>query len=560
MKTLFILLLMTINPASSLFSQLKFDEKQPVFTRADTLRGMLRPERTSYDVTHYFLDVEIIPDSQFIQGSNTITFKVVDETSRIQIDLFDNMKIDKIEFEKKPLAYTREFGAVFISFPKPLKKNSVQKITVYFSGKPIVAKNPPWDGGFIWKKDEKGLPWVAVACQGTGASLWWPNKDHQADEPDSMMISVTVPAGLMDISNGALRKMAVLKDGRSRWDWAVTYPINNYNVTVNVGNFAKFSETYGDKDPLKLDYYVMPSDLEKAKEQFKQVKPMMMVFEKYFGPYPFKRDGYKLVESPHLGMEHQSAVAYGNKFQQGYRGTASSPEGLLFDFIIIHESAHEWWGNNVTSKDIADMWIHEGFGAYSEAVYVEGLYGYEAGQRYLKGKKQDVRGDRPIIGVYNVNQEGSGDMYPKGALMLNTLRHAIGNDSTWWSIVKGIQETYKYQTIHTDTIVNFVNRKTGSNYAYLFDQYLKYPKIPELDLFITVKGESVKMNYRWIADVADFRMPARIKTKNGWETVTPTTAWQSMSLDGSDPEEIKADDNKFYIRVNKRVMYVEEKK
>lgn len=560
MKKFSVLPVILILQVSSIFAQLKFDEKQPQFTRADTLRGMLRPERTSYDVTHYHLDVEIIPDSQFIKGSTTITFKVVDETSRIQVDLFDNMQIDKIEFDKKPLAFTREFNAVFISFSKPLKKNSVQKIAIYFSGKPIVAKHPPWDGGFIWTKDEKGLPWIAVACQGTGASLWWPNKDHQADEPDSMMISVTVPAELMNISNGRLRKMAVLKDRRLRWDWAVTYPINNYNVTVNVGNFAHFSETHGDKDPLKLDYYVMPADLEKAKEQFKQVKPMMTVFEKYFGPYPFKRDGYKLVESPHLGMEHQSAVAYGNKFKQGYLGTASSPEGLLFDFIIIHETAHEWWGNNVTSKDIADMWIHEGFGAYSEAVYVEGLYGYEASQRYLIGKKQDVHNDRPIIGTYNVNTEGSGDMYPKGALMLNTLRHAISNDSLWWAIVRGIQESYRYQSIHTDTIVNFVNRKTGSNFSYLFDQYLKYPKIPELDLFVTVKGASVKLSYRWITDVTDFRMPARIKTKNGWETIMPTTAWQSMSLDGTTPDDITADDDKFYIRVTKRVLYVEEKK
>lgn len=560
MRNLPFFLAMFILQVSSLFSQLKFDEKQPAFSRADTLRGMLRAERTSYDVTHYHLDVEIVPDSQFIKGSTTITFKVTDETARIQVDLFDNMQIDKIEFDKKPLTFTRECNAVFISFPKPLKKNSTQKIVVYFSGKPIVAKNPPWDGGFIWTKDEKGLPWVAVACQGTGASLWWPNKDHQADEPDSMMISVTVPAGLMDISNGRLRKMAVLKDGRSRWDWAVTYPINNYNVTVNVGNFAHSNETYGDKNPLKLDYYVMPSDLEKAKEQFKQVKPMMGLFEKYFGPYPFKRDGYKLVESPHLGMEHQSAVAYGNKFQQGYKGTASSLEGLLFDFIIIHETAHEWWGNSVTSKDIADMWIHEGFGAYSEAVYIEGLYGYESGQRYLVGKKQDVRGDRPILGVYGMNTEGSGDMYPKGALMLNTLRHAINNDSLWFSILRGIHETYKYQTIHTDSIVNFVNRKTGTNFSYLFDQYLKYPKIPELDLYIIVKGASVKLSYRWIADVADFRLPAKIKTKNGWEMIVPTTAWQSMQLDGTDLQELTADDNKFYIRVNKRVMYMEEKK
>ena len=549
------LLFFLVFAAGNLLAQLGDDKVH--FTEADSLRGSLRPERTSFDVLHYHLDITVDPDKQFVSGTNTMTFRVVEPTSRIQVDLFENMALEKILYKNKPLKFERKFGAVFIEFPSPLKTASTEKVVLYFSGNPIVAVRPPWDGGFIWTKDKEGNPWVAVACQGTGASLWWPNKDHQADEVDSMLISVTVPKGLMNVSNGRFRGSKTFKDGSSRWDWGVTYPINNYNVTVNIGKFAHFSDMYND---LSLDYYVMPEDLDKAKEQFKQVKPMMECFEKRFGPYPFKHDGYKLVQSPHLGMEHQSAVAYGNKYLNGYLGSWSSPEGILFDFIIIHESAHEWWGNSVTSKDLADMWIHEGFGAYAEAVYVECQWGYEAGQRYQNGKKQDVRFDKPIIGPYDVNQEGSGDMYAKGSFMLNTLRHAIGNDQLWFDILKGIHETYKYKTIHTDTIVNFVNRKTGKDWTSFFDQYLKHIDIPTLNLTIIRKGKETKLFYKWQADVENFDMPVRISTKPGtFQTILPTTKSQTLVLGDVNPEDIEADESGFFIHVKKRMMYQDEK-
>lgn len=540
-------------PLTAAFSQLK--DLQTKFTRTDTLRGMLTPLRTCYDVTHYNLDVKIDPATQSISGSNTITFKTVTDFTQLQVDLFDNLMIDKIEWKGKTLSFTRELNAVFVTFPETVKKNSVQSIKISYNGKPTVAKYPPWDGGFIWATDATGKPWVAVACQGFGASSWWPNKDHQSDEPDSMMISITVPKGLTDISNGRLRKVTELKDW-TRYDWAVTYPINNYNVTFNVGEFAHFSDKHGD---LALDYYVMPENEKKAREQFKQVHGMMDCFEKYFGPYPFKRDGYKLVESPHLGMEHQSAVAYGNKFLNGYKGYGSSPEGIKFDFIIIHESAHEWWGNSVTSKDLADMWIHESFGAYAEAVYAECMWGNDAGQRYVNGKKQDVKFDAPIIGTYNVNSEGSGDMYPKGALMLNTLRHVVNNDSTWWAIVRGIATTFQYKTITTEDIVAYVNQQSKMDLTYIFDQYLRHAPIPTLVITLMRKGNQNSMSYQWKADVADFHMPARVTLKKDqFELIYPTKALQTITLGDINFDDFKVDQNSYFINVKIVKLYFDE--
>ncbi|MCX6143114.1 MAG: M1 family metallopeptidase [Ignavibacteriales bacterium] len=534
--------------------------KAPTFTRADTLRGMLSTERTCYDLTYYHLDVKINPADQSVHGSNDIHFKVVTLFNRMQIDLFKNMEIEKIVLDDGPtVPFTREFNAVFVNLPKTLDKGSSHHIKVFYGGIPTVAKNPPWDGGPTWTKDSSGNPWVVVTCQGTGASLWWPNKDHQADEPDSMLMSITVPKGLTDISNGRLRSTTELPGGWTRCDWFISYPINNYCVTINVGKYAHFSDTYG-KDKLTLDYYVLPQDLERAKKTFGQVKTMMEAFEKYFGPYPFYRDGYKLVECPHTGMEHQSAVAYGNRYLGGYRGRAPSEIGLKFDFIIIHESAHEWWGNSVTAKDVADMWIHESFGAYAEALYVEHVWGYPEALRYINGKKPNVRNTEPIIGIYNVQHEGSGDMYDKGQLVLNTLRSVMNNDSLWFSIVKGLQEQFRYQAITAEDVFGFVNHKTGKDYNYFFNQYLKSTKIPQLDVRLSFKADSTYAMYRWNADVEDFRMPVRVTTsRNKYEFIYPTTTWQRMSIGKMKPEEFKVEEERFYVTLRLGWSYIDPK-
>ena len=540
-------------------------DEQAVFTRKDSLRGSLTPPRTCYDVTYYHLDVKIDPENKSIEGSNTITFDVVENTKLIQVDLFENMEIDRIRLNgKTKLSFTREFDAVFIDLPEELSKGINQSIIIEYQGSPKEAKRPPWDGGFTWAKDSVGNHWVALTCQGTGASLWWPNKDHQSDEPDSMLISVTVPEGLENISNGRLRNVTALKKGWTQYDWFVSNPINNYNVTVNIGKFAHFGEFFVpvSKDTLTMDYYVIPQELEKAKAQFAQVKQMMDFFYKYFGPYPFMEDGYKLIQSPHLGMEHQSAVAYGNSYLNGYNGTASSVEGLTFDFIILHETAHEWWGNNITSNDIADMWVHESFGAYAEGLYVEHLYGYEAGMRYINAKKQNVQNKRPIIGPMGVNQEGSGDMYDKGQLVLNTLRHVIGNDELWFEILKELNIKFRHQSINGQQVFDFIEEKAGLELDYFFDQYFRKAKLPELLVSIHKKNDKVVAYYKWQADNAYFQMPIKVSTApNKMELIYPNAQkYQEINLNGLDPNEFRIAEDQYFVNVNIRKTYIDPRK
>jgi aminopeptidase N len=518
------------------------------FTRADSLRGYLSPLRSSYDVKYYHLDIKIDTTDKSIHGSNLIIFNAVNDFDKMQIDLYKNMKIDSILYNNLKLNFSREFTAVFIDMPYQLKSGSTNEIKVYYSGQPQIAKQPPWGGGLVWTYDDDGYLWLGTAVQGTGASLFWPNKDHQSDEPDSMMISVTVPKGLMNISNGRLRNVEETSGG-TRYDWFISNPINNYSVTLNVGKFANFKDHYinSDGEVLDLDYYVKPYNLEKAKVHFEQVKPMMKCFEEYFGKYPFYEDGFKLVESSYWGMEHQSAVAYGNEYEFGMKGRATSDEGMLFDYIIIHEAAHEWWGNSVTSNDIADMWIHEGFGTYAETIYLECLHGYETAMKYINSFKSQVRNDNPVIGPYNVNKRGSNDMYRKGALMLNTLRHVIQNDSLWFSTLRGIAEEFRHSNIDTEDIINFVNEKTGTNYTYIFDQYLRYNNIPTLEIFITQLGDDIKLEYRWLADVPDFRMPVRIFSNNYDLILYPGNEWKEIIIENTEPQLLKIASDEYFI-------------
>jgi aminopeptidase N len=533
------------------------------FTRKDTLRGMLKPPRTCYDVRYYHLDVKIDPENRSIDGSNDIVFEVLEDTRMIQIDLFENMDINRIGLDgKKRIKFDREFNAVFLEFPEQLEKGTFHNLSIEYSGKPEVAKNPPWEGGLVWEKDVDGNPWVAVTVQGTGASLWWPNKDHQSDEPDSMLISISVPEELENISNGQLRGVEEQKNGWKKFHWFVSYPINNYNVTINIGKYAHFGEVYVyEGDTLALDYYVMPADLDKAKRQFEQVKPMIDFFYRHFGPYPFVKDGFKLVQSPHLGMEHQSAVAYGNGYLNGYKGTGSSEVALAFDFIILHEAAHEWWGNSITSNDVADMWVHESFGAYSEALFVEDMYGYEASMKYINGKKQNVRNELPIVGPFHVNQPGSSDMYDKGQLALNTLRHVIDDRDLWFSILKELNKEFKYQTIDGKQLMDYISARVGTDLSYFFNQYFRHTSLPKLLVNIVKKGGLVNASYKWEADVKGFRMPVKaMLTPGSYEFIYPTAQWQTIELSGVHPDEFSIAEDQFYIDLLVRKTYVDPRK
>jgi aminopeptidase N len=517
------------------------------YTRRDSLQGGLRPERTSFDVQRYDLNITVDPDKKFISGYNDITFNVIEKTKRIQLDLFENMKIDSIVFDKKKLTYKRDNNAVFINFPKELKKGQEEKLRFYYSGNPTIAKNAPWDGGFVFKKDTDGKPWIGVAVQGTGSSLWYPVKDHQTDEPDKgATIKVAVPNGLMDVSNGRFMGSTDLKNGYTRWDWEVKNPINNYDITVNIADYAHIHDNL---DGLDLDYYVLRKNEEKAKEHFKEVKPMLQCFQSKFGKYPFYEDGYKLVETPYLGMEHQSAVAYGNKYKKGYTGFDMSGTGIgmKFDYITIHESGHEWFGNSITSKDIADMWIHEGFTTYSETVFVECLYGYDDAMKYINGQRASVSNDKPVIGIFGVNKEGSGDMYFKGALMLNTLRHVINDDAKWWALILKYSETYRKQIIDTPTVIAFFNKESGMDLTPVFNQYLNYKNIPVLQL----RMANNKLEYRWQTDEPNFKMPVGITLDGKEVRLNGTNDWQTAGLSVDSLDKVELQKTKFYVKVEK---------
>ena len=524
---------------------------QPAFTRADSLRGGQTPLRTCYDLNYYHLDVRLDPARRFISGSNLFRFTATRDFTRLQFDLFANLQVDKVQYKGRDVPFAREANAVFVTFPKAIAQGSRDEFTVYYSGNPIVAKKAPWDGGVVFTQDAAGQPWVATACQGTGASIWWPTKDQQADEVDSMLISVSVPTGLKDVSNGRLRKTTRLRGGYTRFDWAVTNPITNYDVALNVGNFQHFPDSYaGEKGRLTLDYWVLPENLARAKTQFEaNVKPMLKSMEHWFGPYPFYQDGYKLVDAPHLGMEHQSAVAYGNQYQNGYLGKDRSNTGwgLKWDFIIIHESGHEWFGNSITTRDIADMWVHEAFTTYSEALFVESQFGKPAGQEYLHGQRRNIQNDGPIIGPYGVNKEGSGDMYDKGSALLNILRTVLNDDAKWRQLLRGLSGTFYHQTVTGQQVIDYFNRESGRDFTKIFDQYLRYRSLPVLE----IRFEDGKTLARWVANVDKFDMPVRVRLKGGeYQFITPTTKFAPIKeLAGATRETVEVDTFNYYIGV-----------
>jgi aminopeptidase N len=517
------------------------------FTRADTLRGALSPLRSSYDINYYHLDIKLDIENKKISGSNLFRFTAVQDLNQLQFDLFENLNIEKVSYQGKEIQFKREFNAVFINFPESIKKGTKSEFTVLYNGNPTIARNPPWDGGFTFSADQNGKPWVSVSCQGFGASSWWPNKDHQSDEVDSMLISIAVPKGLMNVSNGRLVSIKDKEDNFTQYNWFVSYPINNYNVSLNVADYVHFNDSYqGENGNLTLDYYVLRENLDKAKKQFgENVKPMFGVFENWFGPYPFYRDGYKLIETPYLGMEHQTAVAYGNKYLNGYRGRDLSGTGLglKWDYIIIHETGHEWFGNNITTKDIADMWIHEGFTMYSEALYVESREGKAAGAKYIAGIRSNITNNKPIIGIYNVNHEGSGDMYYKGANLIHMTRILLDDDKKWRELLRGMNKEFGLKTTTTEEVVSYINKITGKNLSKIYDQYLRYAQIPVLEY----KQVGNQVSYRWQADVENFDMPIPIKRGNKMEWIKPEKEWKKLTLNS----EFSPDVLNFYIKLKK---------
>lgn len=546
MKKIAFLLLMTSFTVAK--AQL-LHKNETSFTRQDTLRGSITKERAWWDLKHYHLDIKVNPQDRTISGSNTIRYQVLHQNKVMQIDLQLPMEITKVTQEGKSLSFKREGNVYFITFESVQNIGAINEVVVFYQGKPKVAVNPPWDGGITWSKDANGNDFIASSCQGLGASVWWPNKDHMYDEVDNgMKISVNVPGNLTDVSNGRLEKIENKADGTRTFHWKVINPINNYGVNINIGNYVSFSEKYlGEKGDLDCTYYVLRDNLDKAKSHFKEVPKMLKAFEYWFGPYPFYEDSYKLVETPYLGMEHQSSVTYGNKYTNGYLGSDLSGTGwgLKFDFIIIHESGHEWFANNITYKDIADMWIHESFTAYSESLFLEYYFGKEAASEYVKGVRQNIENDKPIIGKYNVNNEGSGDMYYKGANLLHTLRQVVNNDDKWRTILRGLNKTFYHQTVTTQQIENYLSEKIGRNLTPIFNQYLRDVRVPVLEYYLKNKV----INYRWTNALANFDLPVFVYVNGKKQKLFPTNSWKKLQVSNVNPN-FSLDTN-FYIKSQK---------
>ena len=500
------------------------------YSRADSLRGGLGPERTWWDLKHYDLSVEIIPSNKYIKGSNKISYQVIDEAKLLQLDLQEPLTITSITQGGEDLSYRREGAVYWVTLAKKQVPGALEELVVQYEGIPKEAIRPPWDGGITWQKDAKGLDFIASSNQGIGSSIWWPSKDHPADEVDSLDMYVTVPKGLMDISNGRLVEIELGKF-TDTFHWMVVNPINDYGVNINVGDYVQFGEKYaGEKGTLDMDYFVLRENLEKAKVHFQDARRMMQAFEHWFGPYPFYEDGFKLVEAPYLGMEHQSSVTYGNGYQNGYRGRDLSGTGwgLKFDFIIIHESGHEWFANNITYKDVADMWIHESFTNYAESLFLDYHYGKEAGQAYVRGTRMNIANDIPIIGTYGVNKRGSGDMYYKGGNLLNMLREILQDDEKWRQILRGLNEAFYHQTVTTTQVEGFISKAFGRDLKPIFDQYLRDNRVPLLEYYYS---DDQTLNYRWTSCLPSFTMPIDIEIEGKKTRITPTENWNQLKVD-----------------------------
>lgn len=521
--------------------------QEPQFTRADTLRGANGPGRAWWDVKFYDLEVEVTPNQRSLSGRNAITYLVLAAGDEMQIDLQRPMTLDSLLFEGVSVPLRRDGDAYFARLPATQRPGEVHKVIAHFGGQPTVAVNPPWDGGYQWTSDGSGSPWVATSNQGLGASVWWPNKDIQSEEPDSQRIAVTVPDPLVDVSNGRLREIQRNANGTTTYEWFVANPINNYSISVNAGSYAHWQEEIqGESGPLTMDFWPLAENLTRARTQWPQARSTLQCFEHWFGPYPWYEDGYKLVEVPYLGMEHQSAVTYGNGYQNGYRGMDLSGTGwgLQWDFIVVHESAHEWWGNNVTAADIAENWVHEGFAAYAESLYTECLTSStEAGAEYVIGTRRRILNDRPVVGTLGVSDDAGDDKYYKVANFLHMLRQLVGRDGSWRQILRGLNQEFRHQIVPGASVEEYISRESELDLAPVFEQYLRTVMVPVLEWQLN----GTTLMYRWGNVVSGFQMPVRVALDPGGYTwVVPREQWQTAETRLTTGATLDVDEN-FYV-------------
>lgn len=516
------------------------------FTRKDSLRGHLNTYRSCFDVKYYDLSIHIDPITKSITGINHILLESTNEFQKIQLDLFSNLVIDSVEYDGNLLPFARDEDAFYVLFPKVIDTDHILMLHIYYHGKPVVASYPPWDGGFVWEIDSLYRDWIGVSCQGIGASLWWPNKDHLSDRPDSMQISLEVPGHLTGVSNGKLLDVISMDNGNRKWIWEVSYPINNYNVSINIGHYAHFKEQFqSEAGILDLNYYVLDYNLEKAKNQFKQVQPMLACYEHYFGPYPFYRDGYKLVETPYYGMEHQSGISYGNNFENN---------DFNFDYIIIHETGHEYWGNSISIGDLGELWIHESFTTYMESLFMEYFNGKDSTLIYMELQKETISNIYPMMGPLEVNYDNwmDTDIYFKGAWMLHSIRNTINNDAVWFNLLKNTYQKYKYQIVTSQDIISYMNAETKYDLGPIFNNFLTNENPPVLKVKEKRKKGKVDLTYSWIDVNKDFNMP--VDVNYGWNHIRlyPAFKKKKLTLENVAMESLEYSTDKFYFIINKK--------
>jgi len=518
------------------------------FDRQDTLRGSNGRGRNWWDVQHYQLTVAFDTATKSIEGSNVTTARIVGRPAdSLQLDLQELMFLDSVVMDGIALNFAKEGNVWWVKYPFSQFDTGHRLVfTAYWHGKPRNAVRPPWDGGFIWSQDSEGNPWITVACQGLGASSWWACKDYQGDEPDSgMFISLIVPKGLVAVSNGKeyadpVIEGDVISETRTKFTTGIVNPINTYNASFYIGDYVSWTDTFaGEKGTLDLSFHVLRHHEEKARHHFAVTKDMLRCFEYWMGPYPFYEDGYKLVETPYLGMEHQSAIAYGNEYKMGYRGADRSGTGvgLLFDYIIIHESGHEWFGNNITARDVADNWLHEGFTTYTEALFVECAFGKEKAYEFTRGEWRNIRNDRNIIGNYGVHNEGSGDQYDKGAAVVHMIRTIINDDEKFRQLLRGLNRDFYHRIVTGEEVEDYISRFTGYNFKPLFDQYLRSTDIPRFEYYIKKK----ELYFRFTNVAEGFTLPLTITGRKQTMTIYPNAEWQHVNWKGGYGLELSKD-------------------
>jgi aminopeptidase N len=489
--------------------------------------------------------LNINPAEKRINGLNKIYIEALQKFNKMQLDLYQNMQIDSIVWQGQRCTFQREGNAFFVLLPT-VQQGTKDTLTVFYQGSPQIAAKPPWDGGFVWNKDKNNNDWIGVACEGDGASIWFPCKDHLSDRPDSVRIVLEVPQNLMAVANGNLYQTINLPNGYKRYDWRNSYPIATYNMTLNIANYVHLSDTMTtlQGNVLQLDYYVLPYNKDTATQHFKQVKQMLRCYEQSFGEYPFLKDGYALVETPYWGMEHQSAIAYGNSYK-------NHPFG--FDFIIIHESGHEYWGNAIAVGDHAEMWIHEAFCTYAEALYLECTQGYKRANDYLMLQKGYIKNQHPILAPLHVNYTAfpDADMYYKGTWLLHTLRNVVNDDKKWHLLIKQLYQEFQGKITNTPEVIHFFSQQLGKNMDSFFYEYLQEVNPPTLEYYFSGKGKKRQLHYRFATKRTNFEMPLEIAFGKDFKRITANTKWQMLSF----PEKqgnFAINERKFYVLVKEK--------